>query len=275
MKPIVKVLAAASSLAMLATTPALAAHRGISKQEMVNKFVRIFDRLDRDGNGKLSRKSLRRLESRGRGHNDGPNIRVVFGDENFRIAFGTGGGRHRGGSSYLGPINSRTFHIYDLNRDGVIFRRELRRAVRIEFDRADRNNNGYLSQKELNRSRWYQTSHARNHSRYYPDYRRDRNHRPHGQNPRHRDGRRDGHRDGRRDGHRDGRRDGHRDGQRKRDGDRKAERKRDGDRNQDAHRDRDGSKDGHRDGKRKRDRESRDGKRKRDRDHDGERRRRK
>lgn len=271
MKPIVKVLAAASSLAILATTPALANDRGISKQEMVHKFMRIFDRLDSDGNGKVSRRFLRRIEKRGRNHRNGPNIRVVFGDENFRIAFGTGGGRHRGGSSYLGPINTRTFHIYDLNNDGVIYRRELRRAVRIEFDRADRNGDGYLSQRELNRSNWYRTSLARSHDRYYPDYRRDRRRAPQGHNQRHRDTRRDAHHDTRRSTHRDTRRDAHRDTRRgthrdgghdtgrHRDGDRTADRQRDGHRDQDAHRSRDGRKDGHRSGKRKRDKRTRSG----------------
>ncbi len=262
MKPIALILAAASSLAVVTTTPALAGHGGISQKEMVQKFVRIFDRLDRNNNGKLSRKALRRMEHRDRGHHDGPRVRVVFGDENFRIAFGTGGGGHRGGgSSYLGPINSRTFHIYDLNRDGVIYRRELRHAVRDEFRRADRNDDGYLSRREMNRSNWYRTSLSSNHDRYYPDYRRldvrvghgDRRH-GHKAN-RHRDGHRDGHKaDRRRDGHRDGhkadrRRDGHRDGH-------KADRRRDGHR--DGHK-ANRQRDGHRDkGSKAKQREARD-----------------
>lgn len=188
MKPTALLLAAAGSLALVSTTPALAAHSGVSQKEVVNKFVRVFDRLDRDGNGKLSRKALRRLENRGGRHNNRPRARVVFGDENFRIAFGTGiGGRH-GGSSTLGPINSRSFHTYDLNRDGVIRRKELRRAVRIQFRRADRNNNGYLSRKEQNRSNWYRTAYHRRDARNSPDYRRDRSRPP----QRHNDGRRRG-----------------------------------------------------------------------------------
>lgn len=259
MKPIALILAAASSLAVVTTTPALAGHGGISQKEMVNKFVRIFDRLDHNNNGKLSRKALRRLETRGRGHNNGPNVRVVFGDENFRIAFGTGGGGHRGGSSYLGPINTRTFHLYDLNRNGVITRRELRHAVRDEFRRADRNDDGYLSRKELNRSNWYRTSLSRSHGRYYPDYRRldvRVGHGGHRGNGHKADRRRDGHRDGhkadqRRDGHRDGhkadrQRNGHRDGHKAnktRDGHRDGSH--DANRNRDGHHDADRSRDGH------------------------------
>lgn len=188
MKPTALLLAAAGSLAIVSTTPALAAHKGVSQKQMVHQFVRIFDRLDRDGNGKLSRKALRRLENRGRGHNNGPNARVVFRDDNFRVSFGTGGGRRHGGSSHLGPINSRTFHTYDLNHNGVILRRELRRAVRIQFQRADRNNNGYLSQREKNRSRFFRTVSRGGDARYSPDYRRDRGRPAQG----HKDGRRRG-----------------------------------------------------------------------------------
>lgn len=249
MKPLALALAAASTLAMVSTAPAFARH-GYSEGEMVNKFMRIFDRLDHNRNGRISRSGIRHLEDRG-SYRDGPRVAVVFGDENFRIAFGTGGRRHGNHRDrYIGPINTSTFYLYDIDGDGYIYRRELRRAVIREFHYADRNGDGYLSDYELERSAWYRTSLRRTSSRYYPNYRRHQ-HRPtiviRTDNHRHRD-----HHDRNRDRYRDRDRDRHHD--------------RDGYRDRDRHRDRDGYRD--------RDRRHRDGtrtERTRDRTRDGSR----
>lgn len=287
MKPLALALAAASSLAMVAAAPAEAGH-GYSQQEMVSKFMRIFDRLDRNHNGRISRDTVRRMEDRGY-YDDGPRVAVVFGDENFRIAFGTGGDRYRSNRrDYIGPINSRTFYMYDLNRDGYIYRQELRRAVIREFHHADRNGDGYLSDRELERSGWFQSS-SYHRSGYYPDRRRydtrtrivvhadnhndrnrhnnrnDRNHNDRDRYDRdHRGDRHDNHADrNRRDNHHDGDRNRDRD---RRDADRGRDGRRDGDRQRDGsrQRDRDGDKDRNRDRDGKRERNDGDRKRHQD-----------
>lgn len=177
MKPFSLVLAAAGSLAMVAVAPALAeparsAHEGVSDEEMVRKFTRVFDRLDRADEGRISRRSIRHMEDR-RQHLDGTHIGVIFGGENYRIAFGTDARPRHRGHGYLGPINSLSFHLYDLNDDGYIYRDELRRSVLLEFEYADDYGDGYLNPWELGESDWYYSSHYWDYSGHYPHYRDD------------------------------------------------------------------------------------------------------
>lgn len=177
MKPFSLVLAAAGSLAMAAVAPALAepgpsANEGVSDEEMVQKFTSVFDRLDRAHEGRISRRSLRHMEDR-RQHLDGTRIDVSFGGENYRIAFGTGGEHHEGRHGYIGPINSLSFHLFDINDDGYLYRDELRRSVLIHFEYTDDYGDGYLSAWELGESDWYYSSLYPDHDSYYPYYRDD------------------------------------------------------------------------------------------------------
>lgn len=115
-------------------------HRdGISQHEAVKQVMRSFDRIDRNYNGKISRKELRKYEKyHGR---SGYSHRARFDPYKY--------------NNKKNMITSSNFRKFDRNHDGLIKRKEAKRATKRRFDRADRNGDGYLNKREIKRSGWY------------------------------------------------------------------------------------------------------------------------
>jgi hypothetical protein len=167
MKWLTTTLAAAVITSAFAA-PAFAEHpkreRGLDRYQAVNQVMRSFKKIDRNRDGYVSRREVRRYEKKN--HYRGYERRA-----NYRN--GSYSNTRYDKSKML--ITSGTFRKYDRNQDGYIKKKEAKRAIKRRFDRADRNHDGYLSKREIKRSGWYEVSHDRNWSRYDNDYRdRDR-----------------------------------------------------------------------------------------------------
>lgn len=136
---------AATVLAASLASPAFAEHRdnrydrGLSKREAVNQVMRTFDRIDRNKNGKISRREVAAYNRHD--HHAGGYHRSNWDPYRFDDK-----------KNLITPAN---FNRYDRNKDGVLKRNEIRRAVQTRFERADRNNDGYLSDREIRRAGWF------------------------------------------------------------------------------------------------------------------------
>lgn len=186
MKPLALTIAAVALSAAIAG-PAAAGHNSqnrydnsLSRKEAVREVMRSFDRLDRNNNGVVSFREVRRANNKGRNHrNSGydrhnASFEGIYYDRNgLEIRIGNSDrrdyGYRKGNKSQL--INTGNFHRYDRNNDGRITHKEAKKTVKRRFERADRNHNGRLSRREIERSNWYSTSGGR--GRDYND--RDRN----------------------------------------------------------------------------------------------------
>jgi Ca2+-binding EF-hand superfamily protein len=148
--------------------PAFAEHpkrdRGLDRQQAVHQVMRSFKKMDRNHDGYVTRREVRRSE-KGH-HNRGYEQRTSYRSD-----------RYNKNTNY---ITSGTFRKYDRNKDGYIKKKEAKRAVKRRFDRADRNHDGYLNRREIQRSGWYEVSYSNDRNYRDKDSRngdRDRNHR--------------------------------------------------------------------------------------------------
>ena len=140
--------------------------RGVSQQQVMREFLRAFDRMDRNQNGRIGYRELNRSMKHIR-HGQNRNYRH---DPYSRY-----------GANRTPILNRRTFNRFDRNGDGYLYRRELRRGVAQAFRRADRNNNGYLGPREQREARWYKGGHGNGHN-----HRDRRDHDRHRHDDRHR-----------------------------------------------------------------------------------------
>jgi Ca2+-binding EF-hand superfamily protein len=184
MKPLAITIAAATLTAALAV-PAFAGNKynnryddGLTRKQAVREVMRNFDRLDRNNNGVVSFREVRRAQNKGDGRHNASFDGIRFDRDGLEIRIGNTS-RHdyaygKGRRHYL--INTGNFHKFDRNRDGRITHKEAKKTTNRRFDRADRNGDGYLNRREIRRANWYATSAGNDWDRR--DYRdRDRKHR--------------------------------------------------------------------------------------------------
>ncbi len=172
------IILSAAFLSVAVTGAASAAHkdyrhdkRFLSKHEAVQEAMRSFRHLDRNHNGVIRLKEVRQKYNRVNHRN---NNRNNYYDRWYRDI---GYRQHSRGSSEIITVDN--FHKFDRNGDRRLTKKEVKKKIRKKFDKADRNYDGYLSRREIERSKWF--------SRYYDngkDYRdgyrdrdRDRRHR--------------------------------------------------------------------------------------------------
>jgi len=140
--------------------------RFLSKHEAVQDAMRSFRHLDRNHNGIVRYKEAKRAYHR-------VNHRNHRGNYDNRWYRDIGYRQHARRDSQIITVDN--FHKFDKNGDRRLSKKEVKKKIRKKFDKADRNYDGYLSRREIERSKWF--------SRYYDsgrDYRdgyRDRDRR--------------------------------------------------------------------------------------------------
>lgn len=174
----VSLIISAAALSVALSGVASAAHkdtrydrRYLSKHEAVQDAMRSFRHLDRNHNGVLRYKEVKRSHYRGVGHRDRGYSKHDDGwyiDIGYRDYY-----RDRRGRT-ANVITIDNFHKFDKNGDHKITKHELKKRVKKKFDKADLNYDGYLSRREIERSNFFSKIYDSRGDYDYRDRDRDR-----------------------------------------------------------------------------------------------------
>jgi len=100
----------------------------------------MFDRIDADHNGSISRDEFMAARPRGPGRDEAGRDGPMAG-----MGHGGHGGHHRGGRGGMGMM---MLHMADANKDGSVTRAEFDAAVAQHFDQVDTNHDGTITGDE-------------------------------------------------------------------------------------------------------------------------------